>query len=78
MHVRIGVIYSPKELDVDLGDDAKSDDVVKQVTESLAEDGGVLWLTDRKGRRVGVPSSKVAWVEVGEPSQGRQVGFSAP
>jgi len=78
VHVRIGVIYSPKELDVDLGEDAVSDDVVAQVTASLAGEEGMLWLTDRKGRRVGVVASKVAWVEVGEDSEGRRVGFSAP
>ena len=40
---------------------------------------GVLWLTDRKGRRVGVPVVKVAYVEVGAPtSSERRVGFGAP
>jgi hypothetical protein len=39
---------------------------------------GVLWLTDRKGRRVGVPVVKVAYVEVGAPSSDRRVGFGAP
>ena len=39
---------------------------------------GVLWLTDRKGRRVGVPVVKVAYVEVGAPAGDRRVGFGAP
>jgi hypothetical protein len=38
----------------------------------------VLWLTDRKGRRVGVPVVKVAYVEVGAPASDRRVGFGAP
>ena len=37
----------------------------------------MLWLTDRKGRRVGVATSKIAWVEVGPEVEGRRVGFSA-
>jgi hypothetical protein len=41
----------------------------------LAEDGKILWLTDRKGRQVGVPVGKVAYVEVDPPIAARQVGF---
>lgn len=40
--------------------------------------GGVLWLTDRRGRRVGVPVAKIAYVEVGAPTNERRVGFGAP
>jgi hypothetical protein len=79
--VRIGVTYTPKEIEVELSDDAaeaQSDDVVKTVEEALAGDGGVLWLTDRRGRRVGVPSSKVAYVEIGPPHEDRRVGFGVP
>ena len=47
--------------------------------EKLIKTGdGVLWLTDRKGRRVGIPVVKVAYVEVGAPSSDRRVGFGAP
>ena len=47
--------------------------------EKLLKTGdGVLWLTDRKGRRVGVPVVKVAYVEVGAPAGDRRVGFGAP
>ena len=41
----------------------------------LADDGTILWLTDRKGRQVGVPVAKVAYVEVDPPASARQVGF---
>ena len=42
---------------------------------ALAEDGTILWLTDRKGRQVGVPVGKVAYVEVDPPTSDRRVGF---
>jgi hypothetical protein len=35
----------------------------------------ILWLTDRKGRQVGVPVAKVAYVEVDPPVSDRRVGF---
>ncbi len=38
---------------------------------------GVLWLTDRRGRRVGVPSDRVAYVELNTGSEDRRVGFGA-
>ncbi|MCA1692785.1 MAG: DUF3107 domain-containing protein [Acidimicrobiales bacterium] len=77
MQVRIGMTYSSKELEIELGDAQDGDAVVAEITKAVAEDGGMLWLTDRKGRRVGVASAKVAYVEVGPDSEGRRVGFSA-
>jgi Protein of unknown function (DUF3107) len=77
VEVRIGVTQSPKEIEVDLGDDADAAAVAKQIEEALTGDLGVLWLTDRKGRRVGVPAGKVAYVEIGSPTEDRRVGFGA-
>ena len=76
MDVRIGVTYTPKEIEVELGSDADGDKVVKDVEAALGQkDGGMLWITDRKGRRIGVPSDKVAYVEIGSPAEERKVGF---
>lgn len=75
MDVRIGVTYTAKELEVELPDDADADEV-KATVESALADGGVLWLTDRKGRQVGVPADKVAYVDLGSPSTGRRIGFA--
>jgi hypothetical protein len=77
MIVRIGVAQSPKELEVDLGDDAAQDDVKKLVAEAMADDENTLWLTDRKGRTVGVPSARLAYVEIGAPQDGPRIGFGA-
>jgi len=76
--VRIGITHTPKELEVEMPDDADRDDVVADIEKLLKTGDGVLWLTDRKGRRVGVPVAKVAYVEVGAPAADRRVGFGAP
>jgi hypothetical protein len=76
--VRIGIIQSTKELDVELGDDVSRDKVLSDIESALAQPDGVLWMTDRRGRRVGVPTAKVAWVEVGSSLEERRVGFGAP
>ncbi len=73
MVVRIGVTYTAKEIEVDL-DDADSDELVKVIEEAMADEAKVLWLTDRRGRRVGVPSAKVAYIEIGGHEE-RRVGF---
>jgi hypothetical protein len=75
--VRIGVTQTPKEIEVSLADGTDIDVVTKQIEEALSTDGGVLWMTDRKGRRVGVPAAKVAYVEVDGSHEARQVGFGA-
>jgi hypothetical protein len=76
--VRIGITQTPKEIEVEMPDDADGDKVVAEIEKLLKSGDGVLWLTDRKGRRVGVPVVKVAYVEVGAPSSDRRVGFGAP
>ncbi len=78
MDVRIGITHTPKELEVEMPDDADRDEVVADIEKLLKTGDGVLWLTDRKGRRVGIPVVKVAYVEVGAPSSDRRVGFGAP
>jgi hypothetical protein len=76
--VRIGITQTPKEIEIEMGDDADRDKVVAEIEKLLKTGDGVLWLTDRKGRRVGVPVMKVAYIEVGAPSSERRVGFGAP
>jgi hypothetical protein len=75
--VRIGIVQTPKELEVELGDDADREQLLGDIEEALSGDA-VLWLTDRRGRRVGVPVAKIAYVEVGAPAPDRRVGFGAP
>jgi hypothetical protein len=77
MDVRVGVTQTPKEIHVELADDVEQKTVIADVEAALADDSGVLWLTDRKGRRVGVPSAKVAYVEIGSPNEERRVGFAS-
>ena len=78
MDVRIGITQTPKEVEVELSDDADREKVLADIEKLLKTGDGVLWLTDRKGRKVGVPVPKVAYVEVGAPTAERRVGFGAP
>ena len=73
--MRIGVTYSAKELDLEVPEGTSAEEVRKTVESALSDDDNVLWLTDRKGRQVGVPASKVAYVEIGSPHEERRIGF---
>lgn len=75
MDIRIGVSQSMKEIEIDLGD-VDRDVTIADITAKLADATATLWLTDKKGRTVGVPSAKIAYVEVGGPSEERKVGFA--
>ncbi|MCU1429272.1 MAG: hypothetical protein JWL83_3272 [Actinomycetia bacterium] len=72
MEVKIGVVYTPHELIVETDDDAST---ITSVIEEAMTAESILWLTDTKGRRIGVPVDKIAYVEVGSDASGRQVGF---
>jgi hypothetical protein len=72
MEVKIGVVYTPHELIVETDDDVTT--VTSTIEEAMGGES-ILWLTDTKGRRVGVPVDKIAYVEVGSDAGGRQVGF---
>ena len=76
MEIRIGVSQSIKEIDLDLGD-VDRDKVLADITKTLADDDAVLWLTDKKGKTVGVPAAKVAYIEIGSvAADERRVGFA--
>ena len=76
MDVRIGVTHTPREIELEIAEDGNA--VKKAVEAAIAAGDKLLWLTDRKGRRVGVPAAKIAYVEIGSPTEERRVGFGAP
>ena len=76
MDVRIGVTYSAKELDIELADDVDRDKLKDDIEAALSDEEKVLWLTDRRGRQVGVPVQKIAYVEIGAPGADRRIGFA--
>lgn len=74
MEVKIGVQYAPRELSIESAQ--TPDEVEKAVSEAFTSDAGVLQLVDEKGRRVIVPATKIAYVEIADADH-RRVGFSA-
>jgi hypothetical protein len=72
--VRIGVTQAPREISVEV-DDGDRDDVKSKVEAALSGATDVLWITDKRGRDIGVPAAKIAYVEVGSADSDRRIGF---
>ena len=73
MEVKIGVQNAPRELVLE--SNQTPDEVQAELTAALKA-GGLLSLTDEKGRRVIVPVDRLAYIEIGEPTV-RKVGFAS-
>jgi Protein of unknown function (DUF3107) len=73
MELRIGVVQSPKELSVEI--DGTADEIVATVDDAVKDGTAIVWLTDVKGRRLGIPAGKIAYVEIDEDGANKRVGF---
>lgn len=71
VEVKIGIQYAPREITLEVAESVEN--VEKLIADSVAA-GGVLTLTDAKGRKLLVPADKLAYVEIGHGVAG-QVGF---
>jgi len=74
--VRIGIIQSMRELEIDLPEDVERDAVKADIAAALASEDGTLWLTDKKGREIAVPTARISFVEIGSAEAPRNIGFS--
>lgn len=71
MQVRIGVAESSKLVELEVEDEGE----FRKSVEAALKAGGIAWFTDEKGRQVGIPSARIAYVEIDSPNGGRAVGF---
>ncbi|WP_029135236.1 DUF3107 domain-containing protein [Nakamurella lactea] len=74
MEVKIGVADSGRELLVTSA--SEPEEIEAQVTEALKDADGTLVLIDEKGKRLMIPTAKIAYVEIGQ-SDSRRVGFGS-
>lgn len=76
MDIRIGIIQSPREIELELGDDVSREQLKADVAAALSATDGVLWLTDKKGRELAIPSARIGFVEIGSEKETPRIGFS--
>lgn len=75
MEVRIGIVNAPREVSIDLGDDGDGEEVKQAIAAAISSGQPIVWLADRKGREVGFPPDRVAYVEMSARGDNR-IGFS--
>ena len=76
MDVRIGVTQATREISIELEDDAATRKKVKAAIEAaLSGTSDTLWITDKRGRDIGITAAKIAYVEIGSADADRQIGF---
>ena len=75
MDIRIGVSDSPREINIQLTDDTDRSELQARIDAALSGEAASLWLTDDKGKDVGIAGAKIAYVELG-PDGGNPIGFS--
>ena len=73
--VRIGLVHSLRELEVELPDDTDGEALRSQVEAALGDDDRVLWLVDKKGASFGIVASKVTFIQLGTASDKGRIGF---
>jgi hypothetical protein len=73
VEVKIGIAESARELLV--SSDQSPEEVAKLVDEAITSDGGLLRLTDDKGRKFVIRGERIAYVEIA-PEEARKVGFA--
>ena len=76
MDLRIGIIQAPRELEIELPESEGQAEIRERIETALANPDSVLWLTDKRGRTVGVAVGRIAYVELGADDT-RRVGFGA-
>ena len=72
MEVKIGITDSPRELV--LSSTQTQGEVEELVNAALGEGAGLLSLSDERGRRFLIQTSKIAYIEIGV-ADARRVGF---
>lgn len=75
MDVRIGVTQVSREINIELADSVDRDALKAQADAALSGAVDTLWLTDKKGREIGVTASKIAYIEIGTTEGERRIGF---
>jgi hypothetical protein len=74
--IRIGITQAPREIAIEVEDDAKTRNALKtNVEKALTGEIATLWITDKKGRDIAVPAAKIAYVEIGTGEDGKRIGF---
>ena len=73
MRVRITMSRSPREVEMDIDDLAG---FKSEVSKLYTDEQQIWWLTDIKGKELGLPVEQIGHIEIDTSDQKRHVGFA--
>jgi len=74
--IRIRITQAPRTIAIEVEDNAKAREALKKsVDAALKGESTTLWITDKKGKDIAIPSAKIAYVEIGSTDAERRIGF---
>jgi hypothetical protein len=71
VNVRIGIADASREIELELDQPAELE---ANMTQAFADGTHLYWVTDVKGRRIGIPLGRVAYIEINSEARSA-VGF---
>ena len=72
MRARIGIADTGREIEVEV---EGRDEIIERLEAAYREDVAILWFTNAKGRDIGVPLGRVAFIELDDDPD-PTVGFA--
>ena len=76
MEIRIGIVNALSEVKLEMPDDTDAADVKAAIDAAVADNGSLVWLTDKRGRQTGFPVDRLAYIEIGLAHDDQRIGFS--
>ncbi len=74
MKARIGIADTDRIVDLEVEDTAAFEETIES---AFSTEQAIMWFEDTKGRRVGIPRARIAFVEVEKRSDRSAVGFAS-
>lgn len=76
IEVKIGVIQHPHEVELEM--DVKAEELMATIKSAIDSEQPLVWLTSKKGNQVGVPASKIAFIEIRNMEESsKKMGFGS-
>ena len=76
MIIRIGVGDVAKEIQLEMGEDTDLSSLKSNIDNAISSSEGILWLSDKAGREIGVPDSKITVSDICS-QEAPKIGFGA-
>ena len=70
------MVRTSSAIQLEMAEDTELSVLKSQIDNALEASSGTLWLTDKDGREVGVPASRITFIDIGSQSAPK-IGFGA-